>query len=69
MTTEIYYFSGTGNSLYVARELQKRIPDSTLVPIAALLNACSKVKVGEDERDKKIETTADTIGFVFPCTV
>lgn len=67
MTTEIYYFSGTGNSLYVARELQKRIPDSTLVPIAALLNACSKVKVGEDERDKKIETTADTIGFVFPC--
>lgn len=67
MTTEIYYFSGTGNSFYVARELQKWIPDSTLVPIAALLNACSKVKVGEDERDKKIETTADTIGFVFPC--
>jgi len=26
MTTEIYYFSGTGNSLYIARELQKRIP-------------------------------------------
>lgn len=23
---EIYYFSGTGNSLYVAKELQKRIP-------------------------------------------
>jgi flavodoxin len=28
MTTEIYYFSGTGNSLYVAKELQKLIPEA-----------------------------------------
>ncbi len=28
---EIYYFSGTGNSLHIAREIQKRIPDTTLI--------------------------------------
>lgn len=67
MTTKIYYFSGTGNSLYVARELQQRILDSTLVPIAALLNESSNAKVRVDEKDKKIKTTAETVGFVFPC--
>jgi flavodoxin len=35
MRIEIYYFSGTGNSLHVARELQKRLPDAALVPISA----------------------------------
>jgi hypothetical protein len=30
---EIYYFSGTGNSLHVAQEIQKRIPDTTLIPL------------------------------------
>lgn len=33
MSTEIYYFSGTGNSLHVAKELQKRIQDTKLRPI------------------------------------
>jgi len=28
MSTEIYYFSGTGNSLHVARELKRRFPGS-----------------------------------------
>ncbi len=32
MSTEIYYFSGSGNSLHVAKELQKRTP--------ACLNYC-----------------------------
>jgi flavodoxin len=27
MGIEVYYFSGTGNSLHVAKELQKRIPE------------------------------------------
>jgi flavodoxin len=36
--TEIYYFSGTGNSLNVARELQKRIPKTDIIPIVSLLN-------------------------------
>ena len=54
MSTEIYYFSGTGNSLHVARELQKRIPESTLIPMVSLLN------------EDIIETKGETIGFVFP---
>ena len=37
MNTEIYYFSGTGNSLFVAKELQKRLTDSNLIPIIGLL--------------------------------
>ncbi len=54
MKTEIYYFSGTGNSLYVAREMQKLIPNSLLIPIV------SKLK-----RDI-IKTNAEIIGLVFP---
>ena len=54
MSTEIYYFSGTGNSLYVARELQKRIPDSIIIPIVNLLNK------------KVIQTQGEAVGFVFP---
>lgn len=54
MGLEIYYFSGTGNSLYVAKELQKRIPETKLIPIVSLL-------------DKNlIESSSDTVGFVFP---
>jgi len=54
MCTEIYYFSGTGNSLHVAKEMQKRIPKTELIPIISLL-------------DKNIiKTNSKTIGFVFP---
>jgi len=51
---EIYYFSGTGNSLHVAQEIQKRIPDTTLIPLLSLLN------------EETIEMKADMIGLVFP---
>jgi len=55
MGTEIYYFSGTGNSLFVAREIQKRVPDSVIIPIVSLL-------------DKDItQTKGKTIGIIFPC--
>lgn len=54
MCTEIYYFSGTGNSLYAARELQKRIPDSKLIPIISLINK------------DVIKTNGKSIGIVFP---
>ncbi len=54
MSVEIYYFSGTGNSLHVAKELQKRIPDADLIPVVSLL--------GKDV----IATRAETVGFVFP---
>lgn len=54
MGLEIYYFSGTGNSLHVARELQKRIPEADLTPIVSLV-------------DKDIiESSAETVGFIFP---
>lgn len=51
---EVYYFSGTGNSLHVARELQKRIPEIKLIPIVSLLNK------------DIIEINAKAFGFVFP---
>jgi len=54
MSTEIYYFSGTGNSLHVARELQKRIPEARLVPIISLVSK------------ESVRTNAKTVGFVFP---
>lgn len=54
MSTEIYYFSGTGNSLHVAKELQKRIPETNLIPIVSLLNK------------DVIETNGETVGFIFP---
>jgi ferredoxin len=54
MSTEIYYFSGTGNSLHVAKELQKRLPEANLIPIVSL-------------KDKDvIKTNGDTVGFIFP---
>jgi hypothetical protein len=37
-STEILYFSGTGNSLFVARELSKDISNSQITPIAACLS-------------------------------
>jgi len=55
MKTEIYYFSGTGNSLYVARELQKKISNSSLIPIIRLLH-----------KKDIIKTNAEAIGLVFP---
>jgi len=55
MVTEIYYFSGTGNSLFVARELQKKIPDSVIIPIVGLLHK------------DVIKTNGKAIGIVFPC--
>ena len=54
MGAEIYYFSGTGNSLHVAMELQKRIPETELMPIVSLLDR------------NTIKTSAETVGIVFP---
>lgn len=54
METEIYYFSGTGNSLHVAKELQKRIPGSINIPLVSLMDR------------KTIQTGGKVTGFVFP---
>jgi formate hydrogenlyase subunit 6/NADH:ubiquinone oxidoreductase subunit I len=52
MRTTIYWFSGTGNSLSVAKALAQSMPDSELIPIAAAMqNSLPPV---------------DTIGLVFP---
>ena len=57
MKTTIYYFSGTGNSLWVARELAHQLPDAELVPIVGVL---------ADAGDHQVTTDADIVGFVFP---
>lgn len=54
MNTKIYYFSGTGSTFYVAKELQKRIKDSKLIPIVSLL------------KQEIIGIHGETVGFVFP---
>lgn len=54
MPVDLFYFSGTGNSLHIARELQKRLPQTRIIPIAALLGR------------RMVKTDADTVGFVFP---
>ena len=51
--TEIYYFSGTGNSLFVARSLSEKL-GGTLIPIVPLL------------KKDTVETNAEVIGLVFP---
>jgi flavodoxin len=51
---KIYYFSGTGNSLYVAREIAKAFEGAELVPILSAL------------KDGKTEFDADWAVFVFP---
>ncbi len=51
---ELYYFSGTGNSIHIARELKERIPDCILIPIIGCLNR------------KEIRTNADIAGIIFP---
>lgn len=50
---EIYYFSGTGNSFTVARDIAKKI-HGKLIPIASHIEK------------ESITTQADIIGIVFP---
>jgi len=53
MSTEIFYFTSTGNSLVVARELAART-DGTLTSIPSVMGA------------ERIRSDADAIGIVFP---
>jgi ferredoxin/flavodoxin len=53
MSTEIYYFTSTGNSLVVARDIAARI-NGTLISIASVVD------------QERISTDADVIGMVFP---
>jgi len=58
MSTEIYYFSGTGNSFYAAKELQKRIIDSKLIPIVSLLKQ-EIIEVQKRNRGRFCDTFID----------
>lgn len=53
MSTEIYYFSGTGNSLAAAREIAGKL-DGTLHSIPAVMDR------------ERIAPQADRVGLVFP---
>jgi ferredoxin len=54
MKTTLYYFSGTGNSLVIARDLARKLSDCSLVPIAKVW-----------QQDHLIAETA-AVGLVFP---
>ena len=52
---QVFFFSGTGNSLHVAKELQRRIPQTEVVPVVAALKGSGLIR-----------TTGTTVGVVFP---
>lgn len=52
--TKIYYFTGTGNSLFAAKQLQSNMPDCEIEPVVRSI-------------DKGVcANEAQSIGFVFP---
>ena len=54
MKTTIFYFSGTGNSLFVARKLAEKLEDCSVQPIATF------------SADGQIGGEGERVGFVFP---
>ena len=54
MKTTIYYFTGTGNSLNIARSLSEKLNECELIPIA---------KVWEEDQ---LASSTEKVGFVFP---
>jgi ferredoxin len=56
MRTEIYYFSGTGNSLAVAQSVARELGETDLIPIPKAMR-------------NNLDTTAPRLGLVFPVYV
>lgn len=54
MNTTLYYFTGTGNSLKVARYLKEELENCELVPIAKAMH------------EEQLTSTTKKVGFVFP---
>jgi ferredoxin len=54
MNAKIFYFSGTGNSLFISKEISRMIDDCVLVPIARTMN------------EKKVVINEETIGIIYP---
>ena len=53
MSTKIFYFTGTGNSLKIARDLVANFEDAQLVPVAKAVK-------------QNCEISQQRVGFVFP---
>jgi len=53
--TKIYYFTGTGNSLKIAKDVGINLGNHELISIPELMNA-----------EKKIVIAGDLVGFIFP---
>lgn len=53
-TMQIYYFSGTGNTLHLAQELGKRFPEAELISIVSAM------------RSGQLQSSAKTVGLLFP---
>jgi len=53
MSVDVYYFSGTGSSLIIARDIAEKI-NGQLISIRSVMNK------------DRIETEANLIGVVFP---
>ncbi|AGK95575.1 EFR1 family ferrodoxin [Clostridium pasteurianum] len=56
MNTTMYYFSGTGNSLKVAKDISEKLGDADIVSIPRIIN-------------EEVNLSSDCIGFVFPVYV
>ncbi len=54
--TEIYFFSGTGNSYYISKQVAKNLENTKLINIGKL----------NFSNTKKITTNAENIGIIFP---
>lgn len=51
---KIYWFSGTGNTRYIAREFARSFPDAKLISLASL------------DRSREVEFDAEMTGIFFP---
>jgi ferredoxin len=54
MAVEIFYFSGTGNSLLVAKSIARRLGQASLAPVVGCL------------QEGRTTSNADVVGFAFP---
>jgi len=54
MKTTIYYFTGTGNSLKVAKDLSENLEDCELMPVPRIW------------RKERLVSTSEKVGFIFP---
>jgi ferredoxin len=60
VTHRIYYFSGTGNSLWIAQKIQESLPDAELIPITRDMPAELTAQSAENTQ------MPESIGIVFP---